>query len=256
MSPADSAAGGGDAPGGVVADQELADDFCLSDAQADALLQGAPWRRFVVLGDSVAQGVYEPLDGYRSVSWPERVRDALARQQPRLAYLNLARRGLRTREIREQQLEQAVSFRPDLAVVLAGGNDLLVRHFDPSKVEGNLDEIVGGLTEVGADVVTGTLYRITRALELPKEFGDQLDARLSPLFELIRRVANRHQTLHIDYDQLAVCAEANLYASDFQHGSARGQAVAASGVIHRLGQKLRGPELDTPAVRWPPPASA
>ena len=36
---------------------EAADPFCLRDGEAAGLLAGHPWRRFAVLGDSIAQGL-------------------------------------------------------------------------------------------------------------------------------------------------------------------------------------------------------
>ncbi len=43
---------------------EATDPYTLRDGEAAALLAGHPWRRFVVLGDSVAEGCCEPVDGY------------------------------------------------------------------------------------------------------------------------------------------------------------------------------------------------
>ena len=43
------------------------------------MLRGAPWRRVAVLGDSIAEGVREPHDGFRDLSWIERIVEPLAR---------------------------------------------------------------------------------------------------------------------------------------------------------------------------------
>jgi hypothetical protein len=40
---------------------EAADPHCLTLGTAGALLAEAPWRRLVVVGDSIAQGVREPV---------------------------------------------------------------------------------------------------------------------------------------------------------------------------------------------------
>jgi hypothetical protein len=52
---------------------ERHDPYCLAPDQEDALLRGAPWARFAVVGDSIAKGVFEELAGYRPMPWPERV---------------------------------------------------------------------------------------------------------------------------------------------------------------------------------------
>src|SRR2546423_8617076 len=114
---------------------ELHDPDCLSDRDVDRLLGGAPWRRFAILGDSVAEGFREPTPGYDDSSWGERFARALARQQPELAYVNFGQRELRAHEVHETQLQPALDFAPDLAAVICGGNDLLVEHFDGAAVE-------------------------------------------------------------------------------------------------------------------------
>lgn len=219
--------------------REREDPHCIADAEADRLLAGAPWRRFAVLGDSIAQGVLEPLDGYRDQSWMDRLAAALRRRAPGLVYLNLGKRGLRARHVRETQLRPALAFRPDLAAVICGGNDLLVEHFRPEKIERELDLIVGELQGVGAEVLTSTLFDITKALDMPPEFGAQLEQRLHQLHDAIRRVAERRSTLHIDFHEHPACADPGIYSSDFQHANSRGHAVAAAAAIRRLGERLR-----------------
>ena len=89
-------------------------------------LSGAPWRRLAVVGDSIAEGVREPHVGYRDLSWIDRIAESL----PGLEVLNLGRRNLLAREVLASQLDAALAFRPDLAIVAAGGNDALRRSFD------------------------------------------------------------------------------------------------------------------------------
>lgn len=217
--------------------REQKDPYCVSREEADRLLRGSPWRRLVVVGDSVAEGVSEPVDGYGPDPWPERVSAALRRQQPELEYLNLGERGLRARQVRERQLIRALEFEPDLAIVVCGGNDLLVEHFDAARVERQLEAIVAVLRPA-AEVMTFTLYDITRALEMPPEYSGDLRERLSKLCGAIRRVAERHRTLLVDFHEHPVCSERDIYTSDYQHANARGQAIAAGEVIRRLGRWL------------------
>ena len=219
--------------------REQSDPYCLSDVATDRLLAGAPWKRLAVLGDSIAAGVLEPLDGYESKGWTDRVAEALHRQQPNLAYLNLGTRGLRTRQIRENQLQPALAFGPDLAAVICGGNDLLVRHFDAARVERELDLMVAVLQAEGAEVITSTLFDMSKALDMVPEHGAEIARRMTELFDAIRRVAHRRETLHIDFHEHPACADPGIYASDFQHANARGHAIAAAGAIERLGGRLR-----------------
>ena len=96
-------------------------DLLLPDRELAALLSGARWRRVAVLGDSIAEGVREPLDGYRDLSWIDRIAAPLRDAAPDLALLNLGRRNLLAAEVRASQLAPALAFRPDLAIVRRAG---------------------------------------------------------------------------------------------------------------------------------------
>src|SRR5206468_1182010 len=102
---------------------ELADPDCLADGEAAALLAGHPWRRFAVLGDSVANGPIFEVPGFCPLRWTDRVAAELRAEAPDLQYLNLGVSGLLTHEVRDSQLAEALAFAPDLALVLCGGND-------------------------------------------------------------------------------------------------------------------------------------
>src|SRR5258708_5860308 len=104
---------------------EAVDPHCLRPGEAAAVLARHPWRRFAVLGDSIAEGVAEPVPGYSPLPLAARVAAELADTAPALAYLNLGRRGLRTHEVRAGQLAAALEFEPDLALVVCGANDAL-----------------------------------------------------------------------------------------------------------------------------------
>jgi hypothetical protein len=57
-----------------VPEAELHDPDVLTDEEIDALVAGAPWRRFLVVGDSIAKGLGEESPGYRTMRWGARVR--------------------------------------------------------------------------------------------------------------------------------------------------------------------------------------
>ena len=141
-------------------ERESLDPHCLSDEEAGRLLAGAPWTRFLVVGDSIAEGLGEKSPGYRELAWAQRVARALQRQQPDgFDFVNLGRRDLVIAEVRKQQLPAAVEFRPDLALVIAGGNDILRPAFDNgAQVQADFDEIVTTLQATGAEVLTSTMF--------------------------------------------------------------------------------------------------
>jgi lysophospholipase L1-like esterase len=104
-----------------------------------------PWRRFVVVGDSLAEGIGDPTPGYEHLGWADRVARGLEAD-----YLNLGRRDLLAVEVRATQLERALAFAPDLAAVVCGGNDLMRADHDPEAVERNVDAIVAALRAAAA----------------------------------------------------------------------------------------------------------
>lgn len=216
---------------------ESTDPLCLPDARMAALLAPAPWRRFVVAGDSVAEGLGDPRDGYRDRPWADRLIDALAATRP-LESRNLGRRGLLAAEVRERQLDAALALEPDVVLLAAGGNDALGRAFDGEAVEGQLDAMVGALRAAGADVLTVGLFDITRAPVLPEPLRGPLGGRLRELAARTRTVALRHGAVHLDFSCHPAAFDAGIYSADGRHLNARGHAIAAAGAARRIAEWL------------------
>src|SRR5258705_5955616 len=114
---------------------EAKDPYCLRSGEAAALLKDHPWRRFVVLGDSIAEGVGDPVDGYANQGFADRIAAELSCQRPDLVYLNLGARSLRAAQVRAAQIGPALAFEPDLALLACGGNDALRPSFDPDAMD-------------------------------------------------------------------------------------------------------------------------
>jgi lysophospholipase L1-like esterase len=216
-------------PGDSMRDPEV-----LPDRDLAALVRGARWRRLAVLGDSVAEGVREPLDGYRDLSWIDRIAGPLRAEVPGLAVLNLGRRNLLAAEVRASQLDAALAFRPDLAIVSAGGNDSLRHSFDTGAVERELDAIVGPLRRAGADVLLLELMDIVASGLVPREHAAALDGRMRRLAALTRRVARRHGAILVAMRGHAASADPGVYASDRLHLNTRGHAIVGSEAIRAL----------------------
>ena len=103
------------------------------------------FRRYVAIGDSSTEGLEDPDDagGYRG--WADRLAQHIADAQDEpLEYANLAVRGLRMREIRIRQLEQALAMGPDLITVFGGMNDVLAPRIDFDARGGARDRLQRG----------------------------------------------------------------------------------------------------------------
>jgi lysophospholipase L1-like esterase len=202
------------------------------------MLRGAPWRRVVVLGDSIAEGVREAHDGYRDLSWIDRIAEPLQAAGHGFALMNLGMRDLLAAEVHERQLETALAFRPDLAIVAAGGNDALRQSFDPAAVEGELDAIVGRLGRAGADVLMIELLDIVASGLVAPEYAERVDARLRSLAGLTRTVAARHGAMLLAMRSHPASADPGVYSSDRLHLNARGHAIVATEAVRTLSAAL------------------
>ncbi len=213
---------------------ETADPDVLGVHEEHALLRGARWRRFAVIGDSVAAGVGDPVPGYLPLPWAARVARGLRSHAPDLAYRNLGVPGLRAGEVRATQLAPALAFAPDLAVVCAGANDVMAARFDEDALERELDATVGALREAGADVLLFTLMEIGAAIELPEPYGRRLGERAALLASVTRAVAGRHDALVAECAGHPRGADPSLYSADRLHLNMRGHAVVAGVAMRAL----------------------
>lgn len=212
---------------------EATDPYCLAPGEGEALLRGARWRRFAVLGDSLAEGLGDPLPGYRTASWADRTAEALRSAAPSLSFLNLGLRGLTTAQVRAGQVERAAAFAPDLVAVVCGGNDLLLPGFSPEVVGREMDLLFAALAAPGTTVVTFALSNVAAAV--PELRGGPLEKGVALLNGIVRETARRHGALVVEMYDHPAGGERDLYSADLVHASARGHAVIAAETVRTLG---------------------
>ena len=193
-----------------------------------------PWRRFVALGDSLTEGVGDPVPGGGLRGWADRLAAAMAAADEAFAYRNLARRGLQTEDVRRSQLEAALRLRPDLASVLVGMNDLLDPHFDPPRYGRGLEAIVGPLRESGADVLMATFPDVTMFSPLPARFLHGIRARLHAASDAVRRVSVAHGALLLDAEALPEARQRQIMSVDRLHPGPRGHVLMAQAFARLL----------------------
>lgn len=215
----------------------------VTQEELNGLLGGVPWRRFAVLGDSIAEGLGDETPGYGAEPWPDRVAAALRANDPAAEFVNLGRRYLRAAEVRETQLDGALSFRPDLVCVVCGGNDALDPKFDDAALESELDAIVSPLAASGAQLITFTMFDITRAIEMSPEFGEHVGSRLGVLAEMWRDIARRYDSIHVDFALHPASADPGIYSADCMHVNTRGHAVVATALARALANHLSPMEV-------------
>jgi lysophospholipase L1-like esterase len=217
---------------------EAADPYCLRAGEAAALLAGHPWKRYVVVGDSVAQGLGDPVPGYRELSWVERIAVELTEQQPDLAYLNLGRRDLFAAQVRTEQLDRALAFRPDLALVACGGNDALRSAYRGDAVDRELIAIISALRDAGAEVITIGMFDGSHAPAIPDRVKRVVSARMRELSRRTAELGAPLGTLHVVLTDHPAQSDTTMYSSDGLHGNHRSHAICAAEAVRLLGRHL------------------
>lgn len=217
---------------------ESEDPYCLRPGESAELLAGHPWRRFVVLGDSVAEGLCEPLDGYSDLQWADRLAAELSAAAPALQYLNLGVSGLRAHEIHATQLAPALEFRPDLALVVGGGNDAFSARYDAERVDASLEAMVTALQGAGAEVITLGMFDVSASPAIADWLRPGLHERMRRLSERTRVLAERLGTVHVQLTTHPLSTDPELYSSDGRHGNARSDAIATAATLRLLGRHL------------------
>lgn len=166
--------------------REAADPLLLTDAEARHLLHDAPWQRLCIIGDSGAEGISEPVPGYRDLVWGDRVVAEFQRARPDMRHVNLGKRNLLAAQVRETQLQQALEFEPDLLIAFLGGNDILRPAFDAAALEAEFIAIISPFLERGVLVVTSGLFDITNSPHVPEKYRTVMSQRIAQYSELVK----------------------------------------------------------------------
>lgn len=171
--------------------------------------------RFVVLGDSTAEGFGDPGPDGRWRGFGDRLAERLG---PDVAYRKLAVSGYVTRQIHDGQLAAALAHRPDLAAIMAGMNDLLRPRFDTAPIAAHLGDMYGSLAAAGATVIAFTVPEVGHRLA-PPPFARPLSRRMRALNDTIRRAAAQHGARLIDLATHPMAGDPRMWSADRLHGN-------------------------------------
>lgn len=210
--------------------------------------------RFVVLGDSLSEGVGDRVGG-RWRGWAALLAEGLRADAGATAFTNLAESGAQSREVAERQLPAALALRPQLASVVVGVNDTLRRTFDIGHLARRLDRVCAELTAAGAVVLTACLPDPGLMLGLPAPLAGPLARRQRSVNAVVHAVSARHGAVHLHLDAPAWTADRSLWSADRLHPGERGhRAIAAA--FHRLlhARGLAHGTPPSPEPEQPPPS--
>lgn len=214
--------------------------------------QVPPWTRFVALGDSFTEGLWDQPDPDGPCrGWADQLALALSRRRTAaglapLEYANLAVRGRLLRPLLLEQVPPARRMAPDLVSVIGGGNDLLRPDADPDRLAADLEQVVAGLRADGCDVLLST----------------GMDTRDSPLVRRTRSrtgvfnahvwtIARRHGAAVLDMWGMRSLRDWRMWDADRIHLTTDGHARIAQGALVALGLEPDDPAWDDPLAPLP-----
>lgn len=205
----------------------------------------------MAIGDSFTEGVgdVDPTRPNGVRGWADRVAEELVRQHPGVSYANLAIRGRKLHPILNEQIEPALALKPDLVSLYAGANDVMRPKVDVAQLATELDAAIARLRAHGTQVILFTPHRTRRSA-----FAPLLRPRFAQLRDHTYALAQRHQTLLVDYWQIAEYQDERLWSSDRIHMAPAGHQRMAIAVLDALGVNHQLPAL--PLSGGPSPSAA
>ncbi|HEX4587338.1 MAG TPA: SGNH/GDSL hydrolase family protein [Mycobacterium sp.] len=191
----------------------------------------AGYSRYVAIGDSQTEGLWDGDDTVGLKGFADRLAVAVNEHYPGLTYANLAVRGGRIRDLLEDQLPHALAMNPDLVTVCIGMNDVTRPgpHFDHALAE--LEDLHAQLALSGATVVTTTFPDLAQIIPI----GRILAARVLRINNEIRRAADWYDFRLVDLYDVSSMTHPDTWSADRVHGSAKGHALFAAAAAEALG---------------------
>ncbi|MFE1948698.1 SGNH/GDSL hydrolase family protein [Streptomyces massasporeus] len=187
--------------------------------------------RFVALGDSLTEGVGDPVGDGAWRGWAALLADGLA-EEP-VGFTNLAVSGSQTRDVLERQLPAALELRPDLVSVVVGVNDTLRCTFDIRAVAARLDQVYAACIEQGAVLLTACLPDPGTMLGLPGALANPLARRQRAVNTVVHALSERYEALHLHACEGEWTTDRALWSADRLHPGERGHRQLALR-FHRL----------------------
>ncbi|MDT5105610.1 MAG: hypothetical protein QOI25_3123 [Mycobacterium sp.] len=187
--------------------------------------------RYVALGDSQTEGLWDGDDNTGVYGFADRLAVMLDTLHPGIAYANLAVRSRRIRDVLDDQLPAALDMEPDLITSCIGMNDVTRPGRTFERALADLDYLHDRLAESGATVVTTTFPDLARILPV----GRLIAGRVVEINDVIRSAAVRHAFRLVDLYGVPSMTDPDTWSTDRVHGSPRGHALFAAAAAEALG---------------------
>ncbi len=212
------------------------------------------WTRYVALGDSFTEGLWDAPDGREAPmrGWADRLAAELsarrigAGERP-MEYANLAVRGKLLRHIVDDQVPAALALKPDLVSLVGGGNDLLRPDGSADRLARRLEAAVVRLREAGIDVLMSTGFDT-----LGSPVVQRIRPRVGVYNALIWTIARRHGAYVLDTWGMQSLRDWRMWAEDRIHLTTEGHRRVTQAALVGLGLAPDDPAWDDPLAPLPP----
>jgi lysophospholipase L1-like esterase len=188
--------------------------------------------RIIALGDSSVFGVGDHGDAIPSVGagWAGRLAHDLTAGN----FINVAKNGARARHITKHQLSAAHAFRPDLALVCIGTNDVLRGEFSPEEIKDSLITVIETLSENNAVIILLGLPDPISTAPGPLALRKILSARVTLINEIYIELSERENVILVPTWDSKIAHERRMWHVDRMHPSAIGHQLIADLVRRKL----------------------
>lgn len=201
-------------------------------------------RHFVALGDSFTQGVGDPSGRIPLRSAHGWLALWMQAANPGMKYTNLAEHGLRSWEIRDQQMNRALALEPDLVSLIGPGNDALRGPFSAEQLRAEVGLIFGAFCSTGARLFTATTPDFTLRLDLPEGVARRMRRNLEATNAILRDLAAQHGAILYEFWQGDLDRNPAVWSEDGVHPNAYGYLQIARDVTPLL--RRHGIEIELP----------
>jgi lysophospholipase L1-like esterase len=189
------------------------------------------YSRYVALGDSQTEGLWDGDDDSGLIGFADRLAAQLDSLFPGLLYANLAVRGRQIVDVLDTQLPHALAMDPDLITVCIGMNDATSpgKAFDEALA--GLDEIYQRLAKSSATVVTTTFPDVAKILPT----GRLIAGRIRRINDTIEVAARTHNFRLVDLFSAPSMIAPSTWSRDRMHASSQGHLLFAAAAAEALG---------------------
>lgn len=212
------------------------------------------WERYVAVGDSFTEGLWDAPHGTDSPmrGWADVLAGHLSDRRRAagltpLRYANLAVRGKLLRPIVTEQVPAALRLGPDLVSLVGGGNDILRPAADVDRLARNLEAAVQRIRATGADVLLATGMDVAGA-----GLMTATRPRVAIFNAHLWSIARRHGAYVVDLWGMRHLKDLRMWAPDRIHLTTESHARVAQGALAALGLAPDDDAWDEPLAPAPP----